>query len=85
MRRLYGQVLRPPFLHKANVNLIVWLVQRRMSLAPKRMTAKIYGIVSDGVDYQFLRLEGRQLLVSDYYRSIGHDFVQTYVRPKQST
>ncbi|KAF8542481.1 hypothetical protein BDD12DRAFT_824527, partial [Trichophaea hybrida] len=39
-------------------------VQRRMALTPQCMSGKIYGIVSDGVHYTFLRLEGKQLLVS---------------------
>ncbi|KAF8534655.1 hypothetical protein BDD12DRAFT_895452 [Trichophaea hybrida] len=54
------------------------LRQRRMSLAPQRMSGKIYGIVSDGVRYTFMRLEGKQLLVSRQQDLItGKSFTQT--------
>lgn len=44
--------------------------QHRLSLKPQRIVNTIYGIVSDGIRWQFLQLEGKKLLISDEFRTI---------------
>ena len=49
-------------------------------LTPQRMSTKIYGILSDGVRYNFLRLEGKELLISRQHELVGSKgFTKTYV------
>ena len=44
------------------------------------MSKKIYGILSDGVRYNFLRLEGKELLISKQHELVGSKgFTETYV------
>jgi hypothetical protein len=51
----------------------VGFAQRRLALKPERMVSTIYGIVSDGVRWHFLRLEDKLLLVSDRYSLVSPD------------
>lgn len=67
---------------------LVGIQQRRRKLAcPKRIVDTVYGMVSDGIAWQFLRLEGRNLNFSDRFtsytargRSHINYFVDTIIR-----
>lgn len=44
--------------------------QHRLNLKTGRITNTIYGMVSDGIQWQFLRLDGKKLRISNQFRSI---------------
>ena len=46
--------------------------QHRVSLRPSRITNVVYGMVSDGIMWRFLRLDGKILHVSDYISAISN-------------
>jgi hypothetical protein len=45
--------------------------QHRMSLNPERTVNIVYGMVSDGVMWQFLRLDDKKLLLSDCFNTLS--------------
>ncbi|TGZ76895.1 hypothetical protein EX30DRAFT_224818 [Ascodesmis nigricans] len=61
------------------VAYLVGLQQRREVTSPSRMSVKVYGIVSDGLRYVFLRLDGRRLDVSTTHELLTEeDIRKTY-------
>jgi hypothetical protein len=62
---------------KANT-AIVGLQQHRERLRSSRMSTKVYGIVSDGLVWEFLRLDGNRLSISSKHkRATPADFFKT--------
>jgi len=53
---------------------MIGIQQHRINLShPKRIVDTIYGMVSDGINWQFLHLDGNKLRISRRYLSAGED------------
>ncbi|KAM5437395.1 hypothetical protein McanCB21832_002105 [Microsporum canis] len=44
--------------------------QHRMNLNPQRIVNVVYGMISDGIMWQFLRLDGKKPLISDCFNTL---------------